>query len=76
MNIVDNYFDCTKEYSNLECYEDTDLVELYEKINDDWDRVKASINIIVNKGLYEVASKKKGFCMIIEPLLKIDEDEI
>lgn len=76
MKTVDNYFDCTREYSNLECYEDTDLVALYEKINNDWERVKTSINIMIKKDLYEIASKKKGFCMIIEPIFKGEEVEI
>ena len=69
-----NFFNCSRDYCDYECYQDTDIANLSEKINNNWDTVKNTIYMVLNKKTpYEIAIKKKGFCMIIEPIFEGEE---
>lgn len=72
MNQNKDFFECSEsDYCNYETYTDIDIADLSKKIDNNWESVRRIINkVLKDKNLYEVAFKQKGFCMIVEPILK------
>lgn len=62
----ESYTNCTIDYCDYERYDDTDIVNLTEKIIDNWGDVKEKIEDIINRRNYGYAYKMNGFCMVIE----------
>lgn len=70
MNEGYDYLDCITDYSDLEMYEDVDIVELSTKLTSQYSIIKPLINEIIREKQYEIAYKMDGFCFYIEECLK------
>lgn len=66
MRANEKYTECTTDHCDYERYDDIDIANLTEKIENDWYNVKKRIEDVISRRAYGYAYKMNGFCMIIE----------
>ena len=72
-----NYFECTREYSDYELYDDEDIQTLYNKIDEQWSKIKHILHVRRNSDtLFETSFKQDGFCVVFEPVFEGEEVDI
>ena len=72
-----DYFECTREYSDYELYDDEDIEALYSKIDKQWGKIKHILYVYRNSDtFFDTSFKQDGFCVVFEPVFEGDEVDI